>query len=442
MTDAYLAGAVVQRVDRPSPFCFLLSLRLPGRSLELAIVSARPHVAIGEIAESPRRKGQRPDAETMRWRKLLEGARVVALELRDEPRRWFRLRFLRAGEQRAVVATREGTLLVELAHAESGSANEGVRIAAESDAAELGTKATAALERAEKEALEGRRRALVAQVARAVQKLARRIDAVDGDLGRIGEADALTARGALLSANAHLVKRGAAEVTVDDWSSGEAVKVTIALDPSKSAREQADALFHRAKRLKRGAEVARARRAEAERALAVVRTLQSELLAATGEAALEVLAGRAEKLGIRGAKAVMGARKEAEPARLPYHLFRVGERTIYVGKNAKDNDALTTQVARPHDLWLHAKGTTGAHVVVPLSKAEACPADLLVDAAHLAAHYSSARGEQIVEVTYVPRRYVRKPRGSAVGSVSVEREKVMVLRVEPERLRRLLATNE
>jgi predicted ribosome quality control (RQC) complex YloA/Tae2 family protein len=99
-------------------------------------------------------------------------------------------------------------------------------------------------------------------------------------------------------------------------------------------------------------------------------------------------------------------------------------------------------VARPHDLWLHAKGRTGAHVIVPLDKGRPCPSDLLVDAAHLAAHFSEARGEGVVEIQHTPRRYLRKPRGSAPGLCVVDREKVTVLRVEPERVSRLLSGEE
>jgi predicted ribosome quality control (RQC) complex YloA/Tae2 family protein len=64
---------------------------------------------------------------------------------------------------------------------------------------------------------------------------------------------------------------------------------------------------------------------------------------------------------------------------------------------------------------------------------------VLVDAAHLAAHFSDAKDEGVVEVQYTPRKYVRKPRGSAPGAVVVEREKVIVLRRDEETLRRLLA---
>src|ERR1019366_3337085 len=64
---------------------------------------------------------------------------------------------------------------------------------------------------------------------------------------------------------------------------------------------------------------------------------------------------------------------------------------ILVGRAAEKNDALTFHVARPHDLWLHAKNRAGSHVVVPLDKNTSCPGDVLVDAAHLAAHFSEAR---------------------------------------------------
>jgi predicted ribosome quality control (RQC) complex YloA/Tae2 family protein len=111
---------------------------------------------------------------------------------------------------------------------------------------------------------------------------------------------------------------------------------------------------------------------------------------------------------------------------------------ILVGKGAADNDTLTLHVAKPHDLWLHAKDRAGAHVVVPLGKGKSCPAEDLVDAAHLAAHFSDARDEKAVDIQYLPRRYVRKPKGSAPGAVVVDREKVLPLRFDSALLRRLL----
>jgi predicted ribosome quality control (RQC) complex YloA/Tae2 family protein len=64
--------------------------------------------------------------------------------------------------------------------------------------------------------------------------------------------------------------------------------------------------------------------------------------------------------------------------------------------------------------------------------------DLLVDAAHLAAHFSTLKGDSDVEVIYTRRRYVQKPRGAAHGSVRLLREKTINLRVEPSRLEKIL----
>ena len=111
-----------------------------------------------------------------------------------------------------------------------------------------------------------------------------------------------------------------------------------------------------------------------------------------------------------------------------------------MGRGAADNDRLTLRTARSHDLWLHARGVSGAHVVVRLDRGRSCPAETLVDAATLAAHFSDFRKEEVVDVLYTPRRFVRKHRGSPIGSVTLEREKVIAVRVEPPRLERLLSS--
>ena len=228
-----------------------------------------------------------------------------------------------------------------------------------------------------------------------------------------------------------------------DWSTGEARTVTLKLDPARGAREQIDAMFRRARRLKEGVRIGEARLADAHGALAALRTIVSELEGATDEAiaGLEARARAAAPKDFRLGQTTSGERKPGgtQAPLPPYRTFVAasGARML-VGRGGDRNDALTFHVARPHDLWLHAKNRAGAHVVVPLAKNADCPADVLVDAAHLAAHFSDARDETVVEVQYTPRRYLRKPRGSASGLVVVDREKVLVLRREEARLRALL----
>jgi predicted ribosome quality control (RQC) complex YloA/Tae2 family protein len=84
----------------------------------------------------------------------------------------------------------------------------------------------------------------------------------------------------------------------------------------------------------------------------------------------------------------------------------------------------------------------GAHVVVRLEKGRAPDQETLLDAAHLAAHFSDARGEPQVEVAATRAKYVRKPRGAAPGAVTYSQEKVILLRIELARIERLLREEE
>jgi predicted ribosome quality control (RQC) complex YloA/Tae2 family protein len=235
---------------------------------------------------------------------------------------------------------------------------------------------------------------------------------------------------------------------VTDWSSGEAKVIELPLDPARSAREQVLALFKKARRIKRGVAVARERQSQAEARRDVLVRLSAEARGAQAHDALEEVVRRARAAApgdfvhdTEAAARAPGAARPVQARRKAYRTFRAstGAR-ILVGRGGADNDELTLHVARPHDLWLHARGHPGAHVVVRLDKGHSCPPEVLVDAAHLAAHFSDARGELVVEVEHTDRRFVRKPRGSAPGLVVVQREKVLTLRLDPSRLAALVAS--
>jgi predicted ribosome quality control (RQC) complex YloA/Tae2 family protein len=280
-------------------------------------------------------------------------------------------------------------------------------------------------------------------LARAIARVERRIRAVKTDLDNAEAARTAAERARLFVSHAASAPRGTRRLSAVDWSSGDPQTVEWAVDPAKTASEQLNAIFHRARRLAGGAALARDRLRSAETTLEKLRELASE---ANGpEVDVENLDARALEIAprdysraLRAAATPKGRRVEAAP-RPPYRKFiGAGRRPILVGRDAARNDQLTLEVARPRDLWMHARNWAGAHVIVPLDKGASCPPDLLVQAAHLAAHFSDARGESVVEVTYAPRRYVRKPRGSAPGAVVVDREKVLVLRKEDAALRKLL----
>jgi predicted ribosome quality control (RQC) complex YloA/Tae2 family protein len=102
---------------------------------------------------------------------------------------------------------------------------------------------------------------------------------------------------------------------------------------------------------------------------------------------------------------------------------------VLVGKGARDNDRLTFRIASPQDLWLHAAGYAGSHVVIRRGESRSeIPREVVERAAELAAHHSKARTARgKVEVHLCRVADVRKPPGFPPGKVELRRwEKVKV----------------
>ncbi len=247
--------------------------------------------------------------------------------------------------------------------------------------------------------------------------------------GAVGEDPAaLRDRATLLLSRLGEVPRGAARVTLPGF---HGAPVDLALDPSLSPRENADALYREASRV----EKARARiPALLEKARERVEELEG-LRAAVASGAV-----RPEEMADRARDARGGGKAHLpEGERLPYRRYRSsGGLEIRVGRGPADNDELTFRHARPQDVWLHARDAAGAHVILRGEDSANPPARDLEEAAILAALGSRARSSGTVPVDWTRRRYVRKPRKAAPGAVVPDRVQTLFVHPDPglpERLR-------
>jgi predicted ribosome quality control (RQC) complex YloA/Tae2 family protein len=460
----WLWQARVQRVDAPDPrlFAFTLYAQREKQVLLLALEPGRR--GLGSATARP--LGQPASAFVQRLRGALEGARLTraswlapsadastaaALELcfaradatprliADFDAQAPNLFLLDAAGQIAGAAD-ERARLRRFPHGVSGYAPSGrggiALVTSPEQAAQAGQRLLVNDQERSAQALRTRAKALASAALRRAQ---RKLEAIRGDLARAAEAPALRREANLLLCNLREVPAGAACARLLDQGVEPAEWLDVQLDPALSAQQNADRKFTRARRLERGTGIGSARLSATS---AEVDAL-SAFLASIEESTPETLAEDARSLGLAlgaGASAPGPRRARAPQARLPYRCFEAsGGALVLVGKSAADNDALTLTVARPQDLWLHARSVEGAHVVVPRDRKGEVAPELLLDAAHLAAHFSAARGETLTEVQHTERRYVRKAKGAAPGSVRIDRERVLLLRLEPERLRRLLA---
>ncbi len=102
---------------------------------------------------------------------------------------------------------------------------------------------------------------------------------------------------------------------------------------------------------------------------------------------------------------------------------------MLLGRTAGQNDTATFRLATPDDIWFHARGAPGAHVI--LRAASGLSDEDIEEAARLAAGYSKKREDAQVDVIYTEKKHVRKIPNSPPGQVNYKNERV--IRVAPLR---------
>jgi predicted ribosome quality control (RQC) complex YloA/Tae2 family protein len=252
---------------------------------------------------------------------------------------------------------------------------------------------------------------------REVKRLQRRIAALEKDLMGLADWQSAQRRGELLAGHRHLLKRGMASVTVNDWFDPACPELLICLDKALTPEENVERQFKRAAKGKKGIPKLTLRIAEDRAALA----------------ALEATGPKVE---------------EAVPATSP--SGKKGERwrwfetvsgwRVYVGRSAADNDRITFKLANGNDFWFHARETPGSHVLLKGSGEP--PQKAIHDAARLAAHFSKLKQAGGGEVMYSQRKYLRRPKGGRPGQVLVTQEKVIAVDLASVDMAELLATRK
>jgi predicted ribosome quality control (RQC) complex YloA/Tae2 family protein len=293
-------------------------------------------------------------------------------------------------------------------------------------------------------------------------RLASRRDKLRAEADEFARAETYQKMGEVLVANQRAVPRGAGEVALPDHTGGPGAALSIPLDPALTAAANAERLFRLARRGRRGALRVASRLAETEAALRQVETFAASAAEVRDARRLEDLqrdlqqAARLLRPGDRRlldslTAAPADPRRSAATPGAPRHAAekrRAGPEPrrfvsseglqILVGRDNEGNDRLTLHLARSEDLWLHAEGFPGSHVVVRLQgRTGGVPRQTLVEAAKLAAYYSQARAHGKVAVSYTLKKYVRKPRKAPPGLVTITHEKSIVVTPDKALIARL-----
>ncbi|MCG6924242.1 MAG: NFACT RNA binding domain-containing protein [Acidobacteria bacterium] len=272
---------------------------------------------------------------------------------------------------------------------------------------------------------ERRRRAALRAVRRRVLRLEQLGVNLARDLARLADETVLRREAEALLALATRLEPGASEVTVPDpHEPGR--ELILQVDPKLGGVQNAERRFQRARRAERARRQIDLRRREAVSALEEEREREGSLLEARDGHDLDTLEPVAP----------LGEKKTGAAAAGPPHYLTSRGLSILVGRNARENQHLTFRVARPEDLWFHARDAPGSHVILRDNEGRAGAADLR-EAGEVAAFFSEARRQPKVDVHATRRKHVR-PAGGGPGRVFVgHSETLRVVPRDPEgRLRR------
>lgn len=189
--------------------------------------------------------------------------------------------------------------------------------------------------------------------------------------------------------------------------------ITIPLDSTKTPQENALKYFEKYNKQKRTFEALTSLIEETRDDISYLESVSNALDIALSEDDLTQIK---EELIESGYIRRKFTKKKVKITSKPFHYLSSDGYHIYVGKNNLQNEELTFHFASGNDWWFHAKGIPGSHVIVK-TNGEELPDRTFEEAGKLAAYYSKKRGSEKIEIDYIEKKHVKKPKGGKPGFV-------------------------
>jgi predicted ribosome quality control (RQC) complex YloA/Tae2 family protein len=261
-------------------------------------------------------------------------------------------------------------------------------------------------------------------IEKEIERVANKLNNLKSRIENGSNEDEYFAKANLLLSNIHQLQKGIKEIELDDFTSNS--KIKIKLDEKLSPKQNVDSLFEKARSEKinfhKSKELFEATEKEYKKLLGLQNKVSN---AATLDQLIEIKKALKIKMDIQ--------KQDYEKDRIFNfrHYLIEGKYHLYVGKDSKNNDLLTTKFAKQNDFWFHARSVSGSHAVLRVENTkEAIPKNIIKKAASVAAFYSKAKTSKMAPVSYTFKKYVVKKKDLDPGQVILLKEDVIL--VTPE----------
>lgn len=246
-------------------------------------------------------------------------------------------------------------------------------------------------------------------IIRTERKMAYRLS----DLEKCKDREKLRIYGELLKANLFKIKKGASVVEVENWYDENCAKIKIPLNPALSPAANANKYFKDYKKAHTAEQLLGELVEKDKTTLLYLDSVFDSLSRAKSEAELDEIREELLETGYIRKKTKINRKPNKKE---PQKFTSPDGFLVLVGRNNRENDALTTKVAEKFDIWFHTKNIPGSHVIV-ITEGKDVPDSTLLFAAKLAKENSKAANGANIPVDYTPVKFVKKPSGALPGMV-------------------------
>ena len=257
-------------------------------------------------------------------------------------------------------------------------------------------------------------------ISREINRLNRKLEGLQAVLDD-PDPDRYRLYGELLTANLYRLRTGETRVSLENLYQPGAPPVDIPLKPAFTPAQNAQLYFKKYAKARAAREHACQEKKRLEEELAYLTSVATACGQVTNLKDLLEITLELTEQGYLGSSPA-ATKKLDKPE--PLKLYSSDNFTLLVGKNNLQNDYITFRLAAPEDIWFHARGVPGAHVILKTGGRKPSAAALR-EAAALAAYFSQSRHSRSVPVDYTRRANVRRPKGSRPGFVTYTEEKTL-----------------
>ncbi|MBS7530324.1 NFACT family protein [Hazenella sp. IB182353] len=274
---------------------------------------------------------------------------------------------------------------------------------------------------------------LIRKLKNELDKNRKKIKILQAELKNVDKAEAYRIKGELITAHIYQISRGQAEITLPNFYEENTPEVKIHLDPARSPADNAQRYFKKYNKLKASKKW---NEEQIEKAASDIQYLESVWVQLENASVKDIEQIR-EELQEEGwlKRSRLPKKRNKKDIPQPTKVITSTGIPIFVGRNNKQNDYVTHQLASSADMWLHTKDIPGSHVVI---RSKEVDETTLQEAAMLAAYFSKARQSSQVPVDFTLVKHVKKPSGARPGFVIYENQQTVYVTPNEEHVLQLL----